>query len=227
MVAIVDFAESNDFGRHEPYRGEVPSAVGRLIVVVRAGQYKNESWVLCEDSKVDAVKAKYGKGFVRVAGRMLIDRKPVRVALMTNYSKQISELDEDLLLSGAVVNNESGEARQPGTIQGDTRQSETESKDYNPLLDLPRLAKAIATLTTTERKLFNLWIDRTQPKNHEKALGVASQTVKLYRIHVRKKLSVAFGARSSDDFEKRLLAIGPVLKKYLVQIESHGTQSVA
>lgn len=201
----VFYMESHEAAQFFRYHGDVPDVVGKWVLVVRAGAPAKESWVFCDKDKIEKVKRKYLDRFIRVAGKVYIDRKPIRVPKVEDYAVQLSAREEEMLLASL------DEPKPLGSMEW--QDTKSKAPEYNPLLDIPKLAKGLSTLSENERKVFDLWNEGKSQYAVQAILKIDRASLLSYRNTLRRKLKDYLVANDAKDFERRVQSIHPTVKK--------------
>lgn len=210
-----DYYDANQFFI---YHGEVPDAVGKWVAVVRAGTSKKESWIFCTERQIPRIREKYRDDFLRIAGKVLVDRKPIRIPRVESYVIQLSEEEEALV----AMNSEYAKPLN----SGEWNDAKSAAPEYNPLLDAPRLIKGVSSLSAREREFFNLWRDRQSQYAIQTSLNISRGSLLSFRSVIRKKLSDYVGSKDPKDFERRIQAIPPVIRRLIDERVEQTTQKV-
>jgi hypothetical protein len=204
----------------DTYEGEIPSILGCQIAVVRAGYY--ESLVYCNETKLEALREKYGSSFLRVAGTALRDPRPAIIRKRPKYTPGDDENDYDILRADQGLNfdpdeeNErlkykyrSSSQMQSGEIvykPGDYVKSDEEEDDTPVVkvsglnIDLDKMLRGVRTLTPKEREVFARWEKGERDSTIASALGVKQATLKQYKAVISIKLRGFYGSSSYERF---------------------------
>lgn len=227
----------------EPYRGEIPSIIGMVLMLVKANA--KECFVFARKDNANIIREKHGNNFKRFLGVVTHEPYPrPKPKASYNYWEAVYD-DFDIAQEHFSIEDLIVAQELRGESKLDIQEEETE---YNPYSDQPseeedgedneeglkvedpdkitpgnfneKIRNIIAQrLNERETKFFELWRRGTLRANIKKELFMTDSAFWQIKTMLFKKIGAAYGAKSTTEFTAIITDIGNAYQSYLADRE--------